>query len=419
MKKILLFLFILPLFACGDLIDDNQTSLGGDYMYKVENKEVTIISLYDNHSENVVIPEKINNYPVTKIENNACKNFKNLKSISFPSTLTKIGTNILTGCTNLEEATLTFTEEASYVKYYFGGMENDSLVPESLIKINIASGDTKIYPDSFFGLSSVEFVNIPSTVTEIEARAFKNCQNLRQISFSGDLALTRIDSTALDVERLNDVIKVDDTIKDSMIKPVIIVNSVVSQAYKNFFEDAFGKNVSLNIYKDEMIKDNFLMDGTTIVRYLGNASEIIIPNDATKIALYAFSYIKSVKSITLGENIKEIENFAFLGDSNLEVINLNNTLECIGEGSFMDCVSLKDFTIPSSVTEIGLEAFANCQSLKNMTIPSNVLSLGSYVFRNADPNLLIEVCFSVSSIPATWQSDWNRGILSSNIHYQE
>lgn len=419
MKKILLFLFILPLFACGDLIDDNQTSLGGDYMYKVENKEVTIISLYDNHSENVVIPEKINNYPVTKIENNACKNFKNLKSISFPSTLTKIGTNILTGCTNLEEATLTFTEEASYVKYYFGGMENDSLVPESLIKINIASGDTKIYPDSFFGLSSVEFVNIPSTVTEIEARAFKNCQNLRQISFSGDLALTRIDSTALDVERLNDVIKVDDTIKDSMIKPVIIVNSVVSQAYKNFFEDAFGKNVSLNIYKDEMIKDNFLMDGATIVRYLGNASEIIIPNDATKIALYAFSYIKSIKSITLGENIKEIENFAFLGDSNLEVINLNNTLECIGEGSFMDCVSLKDFTIPSSVTEIGLEAFANCQSLKNMTIPSNVLSLGSYVFRNANPNLLIEVCFSVSSIPATWQSDWNRGILSSNIHYQE
>ena len=419
MKKILLFLFILPLFACGDLIDDNQTSLGGDYMYKVENKEVTIISLYDNHSENVVIPEKINNYPVTKIENNACKNFKNLKSISFPSTLTKIGTNILTGCTNLEEATLTFTEEASYVKYYFGGMENDSLVPESLIKINIANGDTKIYPDSFFGLESVEFVNIPSTVTEIEARAFKNCQNLRQISFSGDLALTRIDSTALDVERLNDVIKVDDTIKDSMIKPVIIVNSVVSQAYKNFFEDAFGKNVSLNIYKDEMIKDNFLMDGTTIVRYLGNASEIIIPNDATKIALYAFSYIKSVKSITLGENIKKIENFAFLGDYNLEVINLNNTLECIGEGSFMDCVSLKDFTIPSSVTEIGLEAFANCQSLKNMTIPSNVLSLGSYVFRNANPNLLIEVCFSVSSIPATWQSDWNRGILSSNIHYQE
>ena len=419
MKKILLFLFILPLFACGDLIDDNQTSLGGDYMYKVENKEVTIISLYDNHSENVVIPEKISNYPVTKIENNACKNFKNLKSISFPSTLTKIGTNILTGCTNLEEATLTFTDEASYVKYYFGGMENDSYVPESLIKINIAEGDTKIYPDAFYGLESVEFVNIPNTVTEIEARAFKNCQNLRSISFFGDLALTRIDSTAIDVERLNDVIKVDDTIKDSMIKPVIIVNSVVSQAYKNFFEDAFGKNVCLNIYKDEMIKDSFLMDGTTIIRYLGNASEIIIPTDATKIALYAFSHIRSVKSITLGEKIKEIENFAFLGDSNLEEIKLNNTLEWIGEGSFMDCINLKDFTIPSSVTKIGLEAFANCQSLRNITIPSNVLSLGSYVFRNANPELLIEVCFSVSSIPATWQSDWNRGISSSNIHYQE
>ena len=388
-------------------------------MYKVENKEVTIISLYDNHSENVVIPEKISNYPVTKIENNACKNFKNLKSISFPSTLTKIGTNILTGCTNLEEATLTFTDEASYVKYYFGGMENDSYVPESLIKINIAEGDTKIYPDAFYGLESVEFVYIPTTVTEIEARAFKNCQNLRSISFFGDLALTRIDSTAIDVERLNDVIKVDDTIKDSMIKPVIIVNSVVSQAYKNFFEDAFGKNVCLNIYKDEMIKDSFLMDGTTIIRYLGNASEIIIPSDATKIALYAFSHIRSVKSITLGEKIKEIENFAFLGDSNLEEIKLNNTLECIGEGSFMDCISLKDFTIPSSVTKIGLEAFANCQSLRNITIPSNVLSLGSYVFRNANPELLIEVCFSVSSIPATWQSDWNRGISSSNIHYQE
>ena len=418
MKKLfLLILIIMPLFACGSILTTTvEEQL--DYMYKIENKEATIISLYDNHNPNVVIPDKIKKYPVTKIENNACKNFKNLKSIEFPSTITSIGSNVLTGCINLEKLTVTFTEEASYLKYFFGGMDENALIPETLKEVNISFGCAKIYPDAFYGALSIEKIIIPSSVTEIGARAFKSCPKLKSIEFLGDLALTNLDSTAIDIERLQENITIDEKIMDSTLIPVIIVNSVVSQAYKNFFEDKFGSNVILNIYRKDMVINDFLIDGDTLVKYLGVNQDIVIPNDIRKIGKYAFSNNDQILNVTLNELLIEIEEYAFYECVNLKNVNVNTNLLKIKDSAFSECTSLNNIILNDKLEYIGLEAFANCGSLEEITIPSSVLVMDSYVFRNSNPNLVIYVDLLVEEIPESWESDWARGV-TSNVIYKD
>lgn len=418
MKKIiLLILCFLPLFGCGKIGQGTIEEETLDYMYRIENKEVTIVSLYDNHSSSVIIPDKIEKKPVTKIESNAFKNFKNLKELILPASITTIGTNILTGCSNLEKLTVPFTEEASYLKYFFGGMEEGTKIPESLSFICIADGVEKIYSDAFYGIDTIEELVIPQSVKEIGPRAFKNCINLRSVTFIGDLALTKLDTTSFDTERLIEVEVIDDNTYDSVIKPIIIVNNLVSQAYKNFFEDVYGRNTILNIYKEEMIVNDFLVSDAKLIKYLGNNTEITVPDNVVSIERYAFANNKDLRKVYLSSSIKIINSYAFMNDINLEKVIFNDKLEIISDGAFDGCKKLNDIIITPNITNIGMEAFANCQALSNITIPNNVVNLGSYVFRNPNPLLKITVEFKVSEIPVDWQSDWNRGIPSINITY--
>ena len=49
---------------------------------------------------------------------------------------------------------------------------------------------------------------------------------------------------------------------------------------------------------------------------------------------------------------------------------------------FSGCRSLKTITIPNNVTSIGMSAFYGCSSLKSVTIPNSVTSIGEKVFSN-------------------------------------
>lgn len=51
----------------------------------------------------------------------------------------------------------------------------------------------------------------------------------------------------------------------------------------------------------------------------------------------------------------------------------------IGGEAFSGCTSLTNITIPDSVTEIGRSAFNGCTSLTKVSLPNNV-KLGEYVF---------------------------------------
>lgn len=78
--------------------------------------------------------------------------------------------------------------------------------------------------------------------------------------------------------------------------------------------------------------------------------ECIIPDSVTSIDRGAFSYCKSLESITLPNNVTSISY-----------------------GAFYSCELLKEITIPDSVTHIGDTTFSFCDSLEEVIFKGKTL----------------------------------------------
>ena len=108
--------------------------------------------------------------------------------------------------------------------------------------------------------------------------------------------------------------------------------------------------------------------------YLNNKelTELVIPEDITKIMSNTFYGCSSITSVTIGENVTEI-----------------------GWHAFNDCPSLSSVTIGDGVTEIGLAAFSDCSSLSKVSFGKSVNKIEKRAFKNAS----IMECYSYNSTP--------------------
>jgi len=98
---------------------------------------------------------------------------------------------------------------------------------------------------------------------------------------------------------------------------------------------------------------------------------------------YALFYNKkSLKNVTIGQNVTSIPAYTFYFCENLTNANLDNAvgISAIPNGCFYYCSSLTAIKIPQNVTIIGTNAFHYCTSLKGISIPGSVTSIGKYAF---------------------------------------
>ncbi len=123
-------------------------------------------------------------------------------------------------------------------------------------------------------------------------------------------------------------------------------------------------------------QDDFIIeDETILVQYTGNASNVTIPPQITKICANCMKNSQDIISITLPDGLLEIGAVAFSGCTNLESINIPDTVTTIGLAAFANCSSLTSVTIPASVTELEQLLFTGCSSLKQIEIQSETSSV--------------------------------------------
>lgn len=103
-----------------------------------------------------------------------------------------------------------------------------------------------------------------------------------------------------------------------------------------------------------------------------NIVEINMPNQITRVGLFAFQYCQNLKKIILSDKLETLGDSCFWGCSNLETIHLPASLKKIEPYAFWN-TSIKEIDIPESVKEIGLGAFNQCQKLETVYIRSNEL----------------------------------------------
>ena len=116
--------------------------------------------------------------------------------------------------------------------------------------------------------------------------------------------------------------------------------------------------------------------------YSRSLISVTIPSSVTSIGNSAFYDCLSLTSITIGQGVTSIGNEAFQGCSSLTSIAIPSSVTSIGDYAFSSCSSLTSIIIPSSVTSIGNSAFEGCSNLVSVTIPSSVTSIGDNAFNN-------------------------------------
>jgi NAD-dependent dihydropyrimidine dehydrogenase PreA subunit len=349
----------------------------GDYRYTVENDEVTITQYTGNDAE-VTVPGSIKGMPVVAIDTTAFHHCDNMRSVTIPDSVVRIGGLAFSKCYALEHVTLgrgireidfspfSFCEKMIYNKYengyYVGNEENPYLA-----LVSMASEDAEtvtIHPDTVVvcgsameGCSSLRELFVSDAVVSIGSFAFSYCSSLEtlyipeSVESIGHMAFEHCDS---------------------------LLNIVVSDKSPHF------KSVDGSLFSH---------DGTRLIKYTAgkNVSSYSIPNGVLIIEDFAFENAKQLTEVVLSDSVEEIGHSAFIHCENLRNIQLGNSLKRIGGQAFGFCSSLTAITIPDSVEELSYSVFSYCDNLESAVIGCGVIQLDKEIFEDCDA--LSEVTF--------------------------
>ena len=157
--------------------------------------------------------------------------------------------------------------------------------------------------------TGITSIDIPSSVTDIDTRAFYLCDSL----------------LAINVDEAN-------------------------ATYKSLDGILYSKN------------------GTEIITCpRGKSGSINIPSSVTNIGEYAFSGCAGFSSITIPSSVTSIGNYAFENCVALTSITISNGVRSIGASAFKNCTGLTCINIPSSVTILD-GSFDGCTALTAINV---------------------------------------------------
>jgi len=297
----------------------------------------------------VIIPETINDLPVTSIKQRAFYGCNAIKNITIPASVIEIGDEAF-WVTSLE--TITFAE----------GSKLESIGDEA------------------FGCSKITEITIPANVIEIGRAAFFDCKDLETVTFTEGSKLESIGDGAFLYSKITEI-----TIPASVIE---IGNRAFGQtSYYSSYDSSletvtFAEGSKLESIGDEAFGCTKITEITipaSVIEignlaFYGTSLETIIFAEGSKLESIgdeAFNYTE-ITEITIPASVIEIGNLAFASCQNLQVITFagNSQLQTIGNWAF-SFASIITITIPISVTSIGEGAFALWQESQTIYIPSH------------------------------------------------
>jgi hypothetical protein len=247
----------------------------------------------------------------------------------------------------------------------------------------------------FHNCTKLTSVTIPDTVTWIGDFAFSGCTGLTSIIIPA--SVTHIGSSAFD--------------GCTNLRSVMIHNPRIN----------IGPGVFKNTPFLEDCPNDFVMCGSILIRYKGNATEVQIPDGVTNIGGWAFwarIYVTSVtipesvemidenafrdcmalESITIPDTVKILSDSAFYCCMKMRSLSIGNGVEVIGDSAFLRCKHLETVVIGDKTECIGEEAFSNCVKLKNVTIGKNVKTIADLAFYDCESLESIYIPDSVTKI---------------------
>ena len=379
---------------------------------------------------------------VTTISNKAFKDYKNLKSITIPKTVKKIGWSSFYG-TAINKLTVP-TSVKSIGELAFNGMSKlKKLTVPGNFTVEHKPGDDTWYSVcnnvdtvQFNTKLNLERTALFTTNNFVVKKDDPNYQSIDGVIYSKDgKSIVRVPflkkelSIAEGCEEFNlqSVLYVSqdaegDPAGGCQVKKITIPSSVKTVESEKYFERdsrksdygagaiptitldirtkqldgmsinelqkylAIDAKTMMSLLPDQIRYENdvYLTTDGVLLKYTGNAKEVTVPSGVKKIGCHVFSnYCRTdqpIEKITLPEGLTEIGEMAFYFCS--------------------DTIGKKELVVnfPSTLTTLGDYAFAG-NAIKKLTLPATITSYGKFVFAN---NTITEVTLpgNMKQIPA-------------------
>lgn len=376
---------------------------------------------YHGNADTIEIPGTFNGCPVTAIAQNAFSGTEGtIVSVKIPETVSEISKNVFSGFQNLKSAFFAGSEKSIAIASGNKNLQNvlwyDTICvaknnfravlarrkgEKSLTILEYETADefanvgeithwydvSTIASGAFSKSLNTKYIVIPSEILVVKSGAFSACTGLEAIWTESE----KISVEAAENAKVSEILEV-----------VSSLNSISKTA------------------------DGFIVADSTLLKYVGTAKTVKIPEGITRIAKNAFRenqtidvvqfsaaaklvigsfafYGSSVRKIVIPEQIKSIniEKYAFAECKNLsvsvkdenkysgEAFLVPTSVTKIGEGAFSGCSSLVSVRFDSvgwpmpavMLSELPDRCFENCSSLENVYLGSQISVLKNYVFR--------------------------------------
>ena len=245
--------------------------------------------------------------------------------------------------------------------------------------ITIPSSVTVIDSNAFFANYDVYSVTIPATITTISNDAFKECTNIVEV----------VNLSSLDIQ-----------------KGASTFGGIAKNALDVFISTPYDSK--LTIYDTDFVvyEDN---DEKILVSYLGNSSNVVVPEGITRFYGLVFAYNLEIDTLSLpnsmvyssqydfdflGCSFNVYEGGLYLGNSsnpylvlvttanNIETLNVHENCKIIAANAipYDAQETLTTVVIPNSVEYIWDSAFSSCSNLQSITFGTGLKEIGDHAF---------------------------------------
>ena len=254
------------------------------------------------------------------------------------------------------------------------------------------------------------YKNLP--VIGIEANAFSNCLNLKNIEIPNSIKM--IDDNAFS----NCPLLTDVVIPDSVIyigKSIFVNCNTLSSISIPYIGDKLTDSKATRL-------GYLFNDGSDNSKVPTSLLEVNVTK-AEILGLEAFSGCKYLTNIILPDTLKYIEKDAFSNCASLREIIIPSGVISIGDYCFYNCSNLIEIEIPKKINFIGKAILLNCESISKISIPfigsqyndEEYTNLG-YFFNDWSNNIYIPI--SLKEVVLTWGQRIEDGAFA-NCQYIE
>ncbi len=259
------------------------------------------------------------------------------------------------------------------------GIDSYAFENKDMHTVIIEEGIEVIQPKAFVGCDNLQYVKSPESMLLINENAFFECSPTLQLDASDNTYV--MDNEVASAELSSE--------------------TETEPEYENY--------------------NGFLYDGNTITGYVGEDTEIVIPesiNEVTivEIAANAFEDNTAITKVTIPDTVTTIGNAAFKGCTSLSELSLTKKLSSAGVEVFSGCSALKSITIPGTLKRVSKNMFYECRSLTSVVLEHGVNKVGPYAFYNCVNIETVQVPETITMLE-TWCFGYCEKLESFYIPY--